>query len=575
MSINESRTIQKKHSSIASIRQNNQKRAGKIVITLFVSVVMLCIFIMSTSYYSRHEEMQLIENQYFLPEYIKVFEESFSYSGGNFGIEVEDENLYLSRLIRRFYSEHDFYPVFTTYKDLNDNGSELLELLKGANSYGLDPGHYHAHQISDLQEKLQQPELKPQHIQIRKDLEMLLADAAMKFMMHLHSGYRLFDSVLFMERYMVSLPEMLTEAISCDNFREKILSCQPNFIEYVRLQQATEKFVNRVELVDDWVKIFDLQEDSILLWSGIGEVLRRLSYLVHDASYPDIYNALKTFQKFHGLEPDGRISNNTLEALSQSTLYKYQILALNLDRLRKQEQLESHMLFINIPAYNLKVIRENEIEHVYRVCVGRTYSPTPRIDGDIEQIVINPEWNVPKRIARNEILPRIKSDMDYLQRNRFKVLDENMKSVNYKEINWDTVSSDNFNYYFKQNPSYGNALGRVKFVFKNSYSVYLHDTPSKSLFSRDIRAFSHGCVRVQDSEELASYLVEELQSDPIDIDELIRYGGRYEINLEKTIPVQIRYITCAGDEMGNLYYYKDIYGLDKKEIGDFLNLASL
>ncbi len=575
MSNSESKTIQKKHSSIFNIRQNNRKRTGKTIITIFMSVVLLCIFIMSTSYYSKHEEMQFIENQYFLPEYIKVFKESFTNAGDNLNIEIEDETLYLSRIIRRFYSEHDFYPVFTTYIDLNGNGSELLELLKGANNYGLEPEHYHVHQISDLQNKLQQPEWKHQHIQIRKDLELLLADAAMKFMMHLNAGYKLFDSVFFMDPYMVSLPETLTEAISCDNFREKILSCQPSFIEYIRLQQATEKFVNQVELVDNWVKIHDLQEDSILLWSGIGEVLKRLGYLVYDTNYPGICDALKTFQKFHGLEPDGKISDNTLEALSQSTLYKYRILALNLDRLRKQEHHESHMLFVNIPAYNLKVIRENEIEHVYRVCVGRTYSPTPRIDGNIEQIVINPEWNVPKRIARNEILPRIKSDVDYLQRNSFKVLDENMNTVDYEQINWDTVSTDNFNYYIKQNPSYNNALGRVKFVFKNSYSVYLHDTPSKSLFSRDIRAFSHGCIRVQDSEELAAYLVKQLKSDPTDINELICNGGRYEINLEKTIPVEIRYITCAGDEMGNLYYYKDIYGLDKREISDFLNLASL
>lgn len=575
MSISESKTIQKKHFSNSNNRQNNQNPSGKAIIALFVSIVLLCIFIMSTSYYSRHEEMQLIENQYFLPEYIKVFEESFTNSGDNLCIEVEDETLYLSRTIRRFYSEHDFFPVFTTYKDLNGNGSELLELLKGANSYGLEPDHYHVHQISDLQKKLQQPELKQQHIQIRKDLELLLADAAMKFMMHLNAGYRLFDSVLFMDPYMVSLPETLTEAIYCDNFREKILSCQPSFIEYVRLQQATEKFVNQVELGDNWIKIYDLQEDSILLWSGIGEVLKRLGYLVHDTSYTGTCNALKTFQKFHGLEPEGKIDDNTLEALSQSTLYKYRMLALNLDRLRKQEQHESHMLFINIPAYNLKVIRENEIERVYRVCVGKTYSPTPRIDGDIEQIVINPEWNVPKRIARNEILPRIKSDMDYLQRNRFNILDEKMNTVSYEQINWDTVSSDNFNYYIQQNPSNDNALGQVKFVFKNSYSIYLHDTPNKSLFFRDIRAFSHGCIRVQDSEELAAYLVEQLQSDAIDINELICYGDRYEINLEKTIPVQIRYITCTGDEKGNLYYYKDIYGLDKREMDDFLNLASL
>ncbi|MBN2482310.1 MAG: L,D-transpeptidase family protein [Bacteroidales bacterium] len=549
--------------------------AGKIVRTTVMSILIMVMFITGTNYNKRYDEEHSIEDQIILPEFTVHLKESLKQADDTFHIEIEGERLHMERLTGRFYFLRDFHPAFTTYNDLNEEGVMLLGMIENARFYGLEPEHYHTGIISSLQQKLQKPDLKKEYMQIRKDIELLLTDAALKFMMHLHSGYRSIDSCLFSDPYIMSLPETLAAALSGSNFRESILSCQPDFIEYVRLRQATEKFIQRVELSDNWVEVYELKKDSVSLWNGIGEVLERLGYMVNDTGYVSLCNALKSFQRYHGLEPDGIPGNNTLEALSQSTLYRFRILALNLDRLRKQQQPASQLIFINIPSYNLKVIKENKIENVYQVCVGTTYSPTPRIDGSIQQIVINPEWNVPKRIARNEILPRIKSDADYLKRNNFKVLDENMNAVNYEEIDWDAVSSDEFNYYIRQNPGSGNALGEVKLVFENPYSVYLHDTPSKSLFSKDIRAFSHGCVRVQNLDELADYLVQQLQPEYTDIKELIHRGITHKIDLINTIPLQIRYITCEGDERGDLYYYKDIYGLDKKEIEDFLKLVSV
>jgi murein L,D-transpeptidase YcbB/YkuD len=195
--------------------------------------------------------------------------------------------------------------------------------------------------------------------------------------------------------------------------------------------------------------------------------------------------------------------------------------------------------------------------------------------GNMVTIVTNPVWFVPRKIAMNEILPKIKSDSGYLKRNGFRILDENYQAVSESSINMAELSADNFNYTFRQNRGSDNSLGKVKFLFSNPYSIYLHDTPSKALFNKDIRAFSHGCIRVKDPERLAGYIIREINTDTTDINNLIRSGRHYDININGRLSIHIRYITCEADETGNVYFYKDIYGIDKKELEEFTPLMGI
>jgi murein L,D-transpeptidase YcbB/YkuD len=275
---------------------------------------------------------------------------------------------------------------------------------------------------------------------------------------------------------------------------------------------------------------------------------------------------LMEFQQHHGLEPDGRAGKYTLEALRMTTLYHYRMLALNLDRLRKQENSSVHLLYVNIPAYKLKVFRDNHLQESYRVIVGDPKTPTPQMTSSVERIISNPTWHVPKSILRNEMLLKIKSDSGYLKRNRFKLVDKHNRTVSYESIDMARISDEDFGYTLRQDAGSDNALGKVKFIFSNPYAVYMHDTPGKALFSKDIRALSHGCIRVQNPEKLADYMVRMVQTDTTDIGRLIEKGVRREINLSTAIPIRISYITCDVDEKGDLYFYKDIYGIDQYEL---------
>jgi murein L,D-transpeptidase YcbB/YkuD len=143
-------------------------------------------------------------------------------------------------------------------------------------------------------------------------------------------------------------------------------------------------------------------------------------------------------------------------------------------------------------------------------------------------------------------------------------VDRNNRTVNSKQVDVDLISSAE--YFIRQESSSDNALGRVKFIFSNPYSVYLHDTPGKASFEKDTRDLSHGCVRLQNPEKLAEYLVNAVQSDSTNISGLIDKGIRREFNLAIAVPIRISYITCDADENGNLYFYRDIYGIDEKEL---------
>jgi murein L,D-transpeptidase YcbB/YkuD len=393
-----------------------------------------------------------------------------------------------------------------------------------------------------------------------------LTDAALKLMVNLHNGYRAYDSALLYTGWISTLPSLLYQGIKMGNPVEQILSVQPRFIEYTQLQAATLHFVRSTSLSDDTLFIAKADKDSVEFYNQVRNALVRLGYAKKYSSKEEVVAGLKEFQRHHGLEGDGRPGLNTQEALRMTTMYHYRMLALNLDRLRKQENSEIHLLYVNIPAYQLKVFRQNKLMDTYKVIVGTPKTPTPRLVSKVERVISNPVWDVPTSIAQNELLPKIKADSGYLRRNNFRLVDRHNNTVNSQEIDIDRVSTAE--YFIRQDASSDNALGRVKFIFSNPYAVYLHDTPGKSLFAKDTRDMSHGCVRLQNPEKLAEYLVNGIQSDSTDISGLISKGIRREFNLAMAVPIHISYITCDADEKGNLYFYRDIYGIDAKELAE-------
>jgi murein L,D-transpeptidase YcbB/YkuD len=225
------------------------------------------------------------------------------------------------------------------------------------------------------------------------------------------------------------------------------------------------------------------------------------------------------------------------------------------------EQYGDFHVWVNLPEFRLVVVDHGEVDYTTRVVIGTPKNQTPIFHDEIEHVVVNPYWNVPSSIATNEIAPRLVSDPGYIANQNMELL-YGGKVVNAASIDWTTTSIRNFS--IRQRPGPGNALGQVKFLFPNQHDVYLHDTPSKSLFARSTRAFSHGCVRVQNPMEFANALLKnEVGMTRASLEGQFGSKERWN-NLENHIPVHLTYFTLRVDEDGSIRSFGDVYGANQK-----------
>jgi murein L,D-transpeptidase YcbB/YkuD len=273
--------------------------------------------------------------------------------------------------------------------------------------------------------------------------------------------------------------------------------------------------------------------------------------------------AVEAFQRASGLRADGIVGRNTLAAMNRrgAAADPRQTVLVNMERWRWMPRyLGDFYVRVNIPEYELDIYRGGEVAYTTRVVVGKVGSQTPVFSDEMEHIVVNPDWNVPASIVRNELLPAVRNGSGlrgyqvYANiKGKYRVVDpRSVRNIDARKIQ------------IRQPPGARNALGQVKFLFPNHYNVYLHDTPSKSLFERDTRAFSHGCVRVMNPWDFAEALLAD--SDQVSGSQLRKRvgGGESWVNLDRHIPVHITYFTAWVDGGGNLQVRNDVYGHDKR-----------
>jgi murein L,D-transpeptidase YcbB/YkuD len=286
----------------------------------------------------------------------------------------------------------------------------------------------------------------------------------------------------------------------------------------------------------------------------------------NDAIYDeDVAAAVTTFQENLGLDADGIAGPATVAALNGGSSVSKEDIIANMERWRwMPSDLGENNVFVNIPEFRLAVMHDGAPTFTTRIVVGKPTTQTPIFSDNIRQIVVNPYWNVPASIATNEIRPHLAANPGYLASQNMELLFAG-KVVNAAMFNWSNTSIDNFR--VRQRPGGANALGKIKFLFPNSHDVYLHDTPSKSLFSRSIRAYSHGCVRVQNPMDFADALLvnEPSHLDSAKLESMYGPSERW-VNMETHVPVHIAYFTLRVDQDGTIRSYADIYGHNKKLI---------
>jgi murein L,D-transpeptidase YcbB/YkuD len=411
------------------------------------------------------------------------------------------ENLRYSRAVLDLYRYEHYAPIWLENELRTDKADSMILMIMSARKYGLLPHRYHFHEIPDLV-------LEPRDRMKMIRLDVVLTDAFLAMAHDLKYGclQEQKENVKFDTLELVGL----TDSIRTSGVRVVLESYEPIHAGYKSLKQALNALLDSVNLVD-----------QNLLMSGI-----------------------------------------TVD--SSEVHRKVQRIEINLERWRTEKQpLDKLYTWVNIPAYMFYVIENNEILMQSRIVVGTPVRQTPQFSSSIECFTIFPYWYVPRKIAVEEYLPVIRKDTSFITRNNFDVLDRSGKIQKPASIDWKKYNANNFPFTLRQREGTENSLGIIKFVFDNPYAVFLHDTNAKKLFSRKVRALSHGCIRLEKASEFAHFLIKGNRAtiSSLMLDKYLSEKKRRTISLSSTIPIHIRYFTC---EVRNdtLIFYDDVYQKD-------------
>lgn len=282
-----------------------------------------------------------------------------------------------------------------------------------------------------------------------------------------------------------------------------------------------------------------------------------------------VEQAVKRFQKRHGLTPTGFVDKTTIMALNVPASSRLRQLRLNLARLQGLNASKAQKyILVNIPAAQLEAIENDQVVSRHAGVVGKLDRQTPILSSHVAKVSFNPYWTVPPTVLREDLVPKArdyaKSGKDILETYHMTAFDPSGRKLSGREINWE--SEEVFNYTYRQDPWEDNSMGFVKIHFPNKHAVFMHDTPSKSLFGRNFRADSSGCVRVQNVEQLVAWILKEEGWSMDRVAEIKRTAETLDVTPKKQIPVVLAYITAWTTPDGEVQFRRDIYGNDNVDV---------
>ncbi|GIW47282.1 MAG: peptidoglycan-binding protein [Deltaproteobacteria bacterium] len=495
-------------------------------------------------------------------------------------IRIGETIFYPSQELIHFYKNRNYRLSWSDNGKLLTRANLLVQEIENSSDEGLEPEDYKINLIKKLLGEIHRLEQdEEQKLESIVNLDILLTNSFLLYSSHLIHGRvnpELIDDTWSINYRETNPVEVLENVIESNQLIEAIEELKPEAPEYKRLRDALIQYKD-IAARGGWPRI----TEGPVLKEGSRDnrviTLRKrliLSGDLKEYTPPDpqvfdkpLEHAVRRFQKRHGLVVDGIVGPSTLEAINVPVERRISQIKLNMERWRwLPKKMEDRYILINTASFELHVVEQHRTVMKMKVIVGKPYWHTPIFSAKMSYIELNPNWNIPRSIFAEEILPKIKNDPDYLLKERIKVLESwspDANEVDPYSIDWQNVTEENFKYRLRQEPGPTNPLGKIKFMFPNRFNVYLHDTPRKNLFERKERSFSHGCIRVEKPIELAEYVLRMNQGwDKKRLLSEINRGKTKQIELEQKIPVYILYFTTWVDESGDVYFYKDIYGRD-------------
>jgi murein L,D-transpeptidase YcbB/YkuD len=493
--------------------------------------------------------------------------------------QVQNEQLMIGeteiavlKFITNFYQANQFKPAW----ERQGMRAVLVQAVENSDKQGLSPDDYH---YNEIKRRLnQQKTLNDKQL---AELDIILTDALVRLIYHQVFG------------------KIVPDTLDPDwNFERKFLNSDP----VAALNDAMQSEMSLQSLLDKTTELGDFYQGIIEAlsayraiqqaggWPEIpqGKVIKpgeddpRIPVIkarlqatgdmqkdtidANDQRYStDAENAVIHFQRRHNLDSDGVIGNATLTQMNVPVQRRIDQIRANIERVRwVKRNLGDEFVLVNIAAYKVYYVRDNSIIWRSRAQVGTEYRKTPVFRDNIQYIDFNPTWTVPPTILTKDVLPKIKKDRGYLKQKNMSVVDSKGNIIDPSTINWAQTTARNFPYMIRQEPGPENALGRVKIMFPNKHLVYLHDTPSKRYFDKTERAFSSGCIRVENPFELVELLLKDSSKwNQARFQEILDSGKLTTVNLSETVPVLLLYFTVEKSKDGRFVFYRDIYNRDE------------
>lgn len=512
------------------------------------------------------------------------------------GIEKTDENLinlYFQNQpedsiwkedILTFYKKRNYKLAWSYKGKFIPQANYTINMIKHIDEEGFsmecfptnDIWHHYI-QLSDYQKSTH-----PEHIKAREEFDIFLSITFFKYARKIWAGINNPEKYdWFITKKTINERELLTSILKANlDSSFSASKFHPLHKQYNLLKKTLIQY-RKIARQGGWGNV---TKSTINIKPGdTSEIIKQLRYrlsfesktLKSDTSAffdSTLVIALKKFQFCHGLDTSGILDALTTDELNIPVEKRILQISANMERWRWLPEKGGDLyLAINIPEYALHVYEDNKHAWQMNVIVGKTLSHTPIFSNEIQFLVFNPSWNVPKSIAVKELLPMQKKDPAYLSSHHMQIFLGNKLNnpVHPDSIVWHSINEQNFNLTFIQTPGPENPLGKVKFLFPNTFDVYLHDTPSKHLFTQKERGFSHGCIRLEEPMKLAQYLLEQQGMwKEKEINKLLGMEKEVFMKLKKKVPVYIVYFTTWMDSKENVHFRKDIYGLDQKLIDE-------
>ncbi len=598
------------------IKIKNQK------LSVFISTVaVICLFVLSCAAPNQENMIKEVEKpspqtqNFSTAQVSQVTRQKIRGSKYAPKILIQTKNIKAYKTLPKLYEERNYVPLWIENGGPSSQAYEMIEIIRNSDNEALDPDYYNISEIESILKRIEQDRYSGDSYEALDlaELELLLSNSFLTYTHDLHYGRVRAEQInleLLSGERPVNLSKLLVTAVETDQVQETLEGLLPKYPMYAMLRISLKEY-REIAAKGGWQPVAygnkfkkGARGQRVLALSKRLKVTGELDSSIPGSEVFDdsLDQAVRKYQQRNGLYVDGVVGISTIEALNVPVEERISQIELTMERWRLLPQyLGNRYILVNIANYHLYGIENNNDTINMRIVVGKPQWNTPMFSEEMTHLIINPYWNIPPSIFKDDIAPKIMEDSEYMSKQNMdamglkapeKIVVEEAEVVEVVENVEATEVTDGDNtgeqelseveiqnkkaqeeyiskvlsgkYRLRQNPGPGNPLGRIKFLFPNKHSVYLHDTPNRGFFKKAQRNFSHGCIRVEKPLELAEFV---LSSNPSwtqnTIQSSINKMKTKTVHLDESITVYILYFTTWVDNEGTVNFHKDIYGLDK------------